>query len=370
MGLTIESVSAVPVRAPRTKPMISAGGYAPLRVSDFGIVRIRTSDGIEGLGEISMNNGRDGAIQCDDVNRLLGPVLVGQSPLEVRRHIMAMDRVMDGSEPAKAAVEMALWDIVGKVRGLPAYELFGGKVHDSVFIRWGLAFGDPGAGVEEIAPWIAKGVRTIKVKIGRPGTGLDEQMVKAVRDAAGDSINVMVDANSGYRTSLIAVQEIERLEPYRLQLVEQPIHRKRLAELAFIRGHISTPILADESMRHWPDAYDVARAGAADALGIYICEAGGMLAALNAAAIGEAAGLVVTIGSQCELGIGTAAMAHAAVCMPNLAFESDITGHLRYPVDIINEQLDYRDGAIHPPTTPGLGVTLNEEVLERWRLDR
>jgi muconate cycloisomerase len=180
----------------------------------------------------------------------------------------------------------------------------------------------------------------------------------------------MVDANSGYRTSLIAVQELQQLEPYRLQLVEQPIHRKRLAELAFIRAHISTPILADESMRHWPDAYDVAKAGAADALGIYICEAGGMLAALNAAAIGEAAGLVVTIGSQCELGIGTAAMAHAAVCMPNLAFESDITGHLRYPVDIINEQLDYRDGAIHPPTTPGLGVTLNEEVLELWRLDR
>jgi len=95
-----------------------------------------------------------------------------------------------------------------------------------------------------------------------------------------------------------------------------------------------------------------------------------MLAALNAAAIGEAAGLLVTIGSQCELGIGTVAMAHAAVCMPNLAFESDITGHLRYPVDIINEQLDYRDGAIHPPTTPGLGVSLNEDVLERWRLDK
>ena len=64
------------------------------------------------------------------------------------------------------------------------------------------------------------------------------------------------------------------------------------------------------------------------------------------------------------------AMAHAAVCMPNLAFESDITGHLRYPVDIINERLDYRDGAIHPPEAPGLGVSLNEEILERWRLDK
>ena len=370
MPLTITSFEAWPVRAPRTKPMISAGGFAPLRVSDFGIVRIRTSDGIDGLGEISMNNDRDGAIQTDDVKRLLGPALMGSNPLDVRRAIVTMDRTMDGSEPAKAAVEMALWDIAGKVAGRPVFDLLGGKVHDKVFIRWGLAFGSPQAGVEEIAPWIAKGVRTIKVKIGRPGTGLDEEMVRAVREGAGDGINIMVDANSGYRTPLQAVQEIQRLEPYRLQLVEQPIHRRRLADMAFIRGHISTPILADESMRHWPDAYDVARTGAADALGIYVCEAGGILAALNAAAIGEAAGLVVTIGSQCELGIGTAAMAHAAVCMPNLAFESDITGHLRYPVDIINETLDYRDGAIHPPETAGLGVTLNEQVLDRWRLDR
>jgi muconate cycloisomerase len=123
-------------------------------------------------------------------------------------------------------------------------------------------------------------------------------------------------------------------------------------------------------MRHWSDAFEVARAEAADVLAVYVCEAGGMQAALRAAAIGEAAGLPVTLGSQGELGIGTVAMAHVAVCMPNLAFESDITGHLRYPEDIIEEQLDYEDGAIRPPTSPGLGVTLHEERLERWRLDR
>src|SRR5438046_7829308 len=180
-GIRIASVEAWPVRAPRTKPMISAGGFAPPRVSDFGIVRIRTSDGIDGLGEISMNNGRDGAIQCDDVKRLLGPALIGSNPTEIRKAIVTMDRTMDGSEPAKAAVEMALWDIAGKVEGKPVHALLGGKIYDRVFIRWGLAFGPPGAGVEEIAPWIAQGVRPIKVNIGRPGTGLAEERVTAVR---------------------------------------------------------------------------------------------------------------------------------------------------------------------------------------------
>ena len=368
MGLVIESITAIPVRAPRTKPMISAGG-APLRMSDFGIVRIRTRDGIEGLGEISMNGGRTGAIQCDDVNRILGPLLVGQDPTQIRRHVVAMDRAMDGSEPAKASLEMALLDITGKIRGLPVYELIGGAVHERVHLRWGLAFGPPAAGVEEAAAYVAKGFRTIKVKIGRPGTGLDEEMVGAVRRELGDGVNIMVDANSGYANPLQAVQELHRLEQHRLQLVEQPIHRRRLTDLAFIRAHLETPLLADESMRHWADAYDVARAGAADVLAIYVCEAGGIVAAQKAAAIAEAAGMPVTIGSQCELGIGTAAMVHAAVTMPNLAYESDITGHLRYPVDIICETLDYVDGSVRPPDRPGLGVTLNEEILKRWRMD-
>src|SRR3954451_11902945 len=136
-GIRITSVETWPVRAPRTKPMISAGGFAPLRVSDFGIVRIRTNDpGVEGLGEISMNNGRDGAIQTDDVKRLLGPALMGTNPLDVRKALVTMDRAMDGSEPAKASMEMALWDIAGKVAGRPVYDLLGGRVHDRAYIRW------------------------------------------------------------------------------------------------------------------------------------------------------------------------------------------------------------------------------------------
>lgn len=371
MGLTITSIEAIPVAAHRTKPMISAGGMGPLRVSEFGIVRVRTSDGVEGLGEISMNGGRTGAIQCDDVTRILGPALLGRDPTQLNDALALMDEVLPwpATEPSKAAVEMALLDITGKVRGLPVHELLGGKVRDRVHLRWGLAFGPPETGVEEAQRYVEQGFRTIKIKIGRPGTGLDDEMVSAVRSALGDAVNIVVDANSGFRTPQEAVQELHRLERHRLQLVEQPVSRRHLRDLAWVRARIETPILADESMRHWSEAFDIAREGAADVLAIYVSEAGGLLAAMKAAAIGEAAGLLVAIGSQCELGIGSAAMAHAAVCMPNLAYESDITGQLRYPIDIINEDLDYSDGAIRPPTAPGLGVTLNEEVLARWRMD-
>jgi L-alanine-DL-glutamate epimerase-like enolase superfamily enzyme len=367
--MKIHAIEAIPVRAPRTKPMVAAGG-PPLAVSDFGIVRLRTEDGIEGLGEISMNGGRTGAIQCDDVNRLIAPALVGCDARDIRSLVTRMDRALDGSEPAKAGVEMALFDAVGKSLGVPVYQLLGGKARDRAPVCWGLGFGPPELSAEEAAGYVADGFRTIKIKVGRPDTDLDTGMIATVRRRLGDTVNLKVDANMAYASPMQAVQEIRRMEAYRLQLVEQPLRGDQLEGMAFVRSHISTPVLADESMWRWQDAYAVARSGAADVLNVYVSEAGGLLAASKAFAIGEAAGLPALIGSQCELGIGTAAMAHLAVAMPSLAYESDITGHLRYPLDIIRERLDYADGAIRPFDTPGLGVSLDQDVLERWRLDR
>jgi L-alanine-DL-glutamate epimerase-like enolase superfamily enzyme len=365
----IRSIEAIPVRAPRTKPMVAAAG-PPLVVSDFGVVRLRTEEDLEGLGEISMNGGRTGAIQCDDVNRLIAPALTGCDARDLRGLIVRMDQALGGSEPAKAAVEMALFDVIGKRLGVPVYQLLGGKVRDRAPVCWGLGFGPPEPSAEEAARYVAEGFRTIKIKVGRPGTDLDIRMIGTVRKRLGEAVELKVDANTAYSSPMQAIQEIRRMEQFRLQMVEQPLKGDQLEGMAYVRSHISTPVLADESMWRWQDAYAVARAGAADVLNVYVSEAGGLLAATKAFAIGEAAGLPALIGSQCELGIGTAAMAHLAVTMPNLAYESDITGHLRYPIDIICEKLDYCEGSIRPPDAPGLGVTLNEDVLSRWRLDR
>lgn len=367
--MKIRDLVAIPIAVTRSKPMIASGTSEPLAISRFGIVRIQTDEGIEGIGEISMNGGRTGAIQCVDVNQILRPALLGADPLQIRGLAAKMDSVLDGSEPAKAAVEMALFDIAGKVLNVPVYQLLGGRVRDAVGLGWAIGFGPPELGAEEALAYVGKGFRTIKLKIGRPGTAADQTMVSTVRRAVGDDVNIRVDANSGYSSPMQAIREITRLEQYTLQLVEQPLHRRHLAGLAFVRSRISTPLVVDESMRAWTDAYDVARAGAADALNIYVCEAGGLLAAAQAFAIGEAAGMTGLIGSQAELGIGTVAMAHLGVCVRNLAFESDITGHLRYPLDIINETLNYDNGSIRPPDAPGLGVSLNEDHLKMWRLD-
>ena len=367
--MRIVEIQAVPVSLPRSKPLVAAGTVTPLASSEFGIVRVLTDEGLVGLGEISMNGGFDGARMCPVVREVLGPALEGHDPREIRAASQRMDTLVDGLEPAKAGVEMALWDIAGKALGEPLHRLLGGRVREALPVRWGIGFGDPGAGADEALGKIAEGFSAIKLKIGRPGTGEDLTMVRVVREAVGDGAEIMVDANSAYRTVGEALRELRPLQDHHLQLVEQPLPRHRLDDLARVREQLDTPLLLDESMRPWKDAFAIGAAAAADVLSVYVCEAGGIQAALDALAVGHAAGMQGLLGSQCEMGIGTAAMAHVGVVAPSIAYQSDATGHLRYREDVIVEQLDYRDGALYPPTGPGLGVTLDEDVLTRYRLD-
>lgn len=367
--MNIESVQAIPVCVPRPRGMVSAATFGSrIDAALFGIVRVRTDDGIEGIGEISMNLGRNGAILCDDVNTLLAPRLVHSSAFDIRGAIAAMNSVLTGSEAAKAAVEMALFDICGKSLGVPVYQLLGGRVRESIPLAWTVPFGDPLELANQAQEKAAEGFRVIKVKIGRGGSQ-DRKTVAAIRDAVGPDIGIRVDANGAYRTPLEAVHELVPLEQYNLQLLEQPLPRSQLRGMELVRRRVSTPVLLDESMRHWTEAFEIARLEAADALNVYVAESGGLIAAGNAFAIGEAAGIPGLIGSQAELGIGTAAMAHLGVTVPTLSFESDLVGPLDYDRDIIERPLQYVQGTIAPPEGSGLGVTLDETALNEWRLD-
>ena len=113
----------------------------------------------------------------------------------------------------------------------------------------------------------------------------------------------------------------------------------------------------------------MAKCSAADVLNVYVSEAGGLLGASKVFTVAEAAGLPCLIGSQCDLGIGTAAGAHLGVAMPNLAFESDLVGVLRYPEDVVNEQIEIENGVLYPPEGVGLGVSLDWDRVKKWRMD-
>ncbi len=365
--LVVTRVTAIPIRVPRKQAMIATQGT--IVSSEFGLVRVETDSGIVGWGEISMSWGRIGRSLVQDVGNYLGPALVGANPLDVQDCVLRLDRAMDGGEAAKAALDNALFDIAGKAIGVPIYRLLGGRARTAVPVAWPIPWGEPEATAETAAWAVSEGFKAIKLKVGRPGT-IDRLAVAAVRTAVGDDIEIKIDANMAYRSAIAALQALRPLEEYRLQLIEQPLPARDLDELALLRTRLETPLLVDESSATLRDVGELVRRGAADVLNVYVSEAGGLLSAYKAFAAAEAAGLVGLIGSQCELGLGTAAAAHLGVAVANLAYESDVVGVLRYPRDIVVDPPVVADGLLHPPDGPGLGVTIDDAAVEAFRIDR
>lgn len=367
--MRITSVTAVPIRAERKQAMVATQGA--IAVSEFGIVRIDTDEALTGWGEIAMSWGRVGRLLCRDVELTIGPALMGHDPRDLPRCVAAVNAQLtlpfDGAHAAKAAVEMALLDVTGKAYDLPVYQLLGGRARDTVPVAWPIPWGTVDSTVESAAKAVSEGFRTVKLKIGRDGT-IDREVVAAVRVAVGDGIEIKVDANMAYRSAGQALAALRPLEEHRLQLIEQPLPPRDLDELAALRNRLETPLLLDESCWELRDVGEIVRRGAADVLNVYVTEMGGPAQAVKAFAAAEAAGLVGLLGSQCELGLATAACAHVGVAVPNLAYESDIVGPLRYLRDVVLEAPAIVDGELHVPDGPGLGVDVDGEAVEQLRI--
>jgi muconate cycloisomerase len=192
-----------------------------------------------------------------------------------------------------------------------------------------------------------------------------------VRDVAGPDVPIGVDANCGWSLSA-AKSTLRQLEVQDLRFVEQPIAPGDAAALAELRRAASAPIMADESLFTLADAWQLAWHRAADVWSVYPGKHGGIAATIEIAHLARACGAVCAIGSNLELGVGTAAMLHVAAAEPAIAsatFPADLIGPLYHESDLLQSPLALGPVAARPPSGPGLGVELDEEQLRRWRVD-
>ncbi len=335
--------------------------------SEHGLVFIETDEGIAGVGEIASVFSRRGKLLCREIEEVLAPVLIGFDPFERTRIALTMDRQLAGAEPAKAGIEMALWDIVGKALGVPVYELLGGKVRDAVPLSYSIPFGEPEQMAEFAKERAGEGFRTVKVKVGQ-GDDRDIAAVRLVREAIGDARRVRVDANMAWRTAKDAVRIIRKLEPFEPELIEQPLPARELDAMAEIRRHVAVPLMADESVWHPRDAMELIRRGAADIVNVYVTESGGIGNAAQTLAMCECANIPGMIGSMPELGVGTAAQIHLGVAATNVRLDSDTCGSLYHEEDLLRAPLRFENGHAFSPEGPGLGVAVDMDVVERWRV--
>jgi muconate cycloisomerase len=364
--MKITHVEAIPVRVPRPQPFQSSLGTH--QASENAVVLIHTDAGLTGLGEASSIWDRRGRGESEAINGLLADVLCGLDPRRIRDIADRMNQLLHRSFPAKAGIEMALYDLVGKACDVPVYQLLGGQVRDRVLLSHSLSMGDPEAIAAQAQSLVAQGYKTLKAKIGRD-LRADLAVLTAVRSAVGSEIVLRVDANMGWSSAKEAMRCIEAIADFDLELVEQPLAADDLEGLRFVRERVSLPIMADESVWTPADALNCVRHQAVDVFNVYVSEAGGLGAAARIFAIAEAARLPCIIGSMPELGIGTAAQAHLAFAMPNLGYASDVNGCVYHSGDVIREKLPIADGYILPPAGPGLGVTLDEDALAEYRCD-
>ncbi len=193
----------------------------------------------------------------------------------------------------------------------------------------------------------------------------------AVRETVGPQIKLGVDANGGWGDPATATAAIARLRARGISFAEQPVWAGDPAEMAAVRQTAGVPVIADESIYTLADARQLARAGACDVFSIYVGKAGGIGPARAIADFALAQGLACTIGSNLELGVGSAAMIHLALAHKAITaevFPCDIIGPFFYEGEILETPLDLEGGRALPPEGPGLGVALDHAQVEKYRV--
>ena len=372
--MKITSIETIPVSVPLKKGLSAKTAHGEHATSLFVLVRVHTDQGLVGLGEATISALWSGETQGSTIAAIrdyISPQLVGKDPRDITTARRAMDFIIKLNPFTKAAVEMALWDIAGKAAGLPVYQMLGGKVRDKVRIKLVLwAFDLPA--VRKMAElFLDWKVSCLKVKVGLDPAS-DIARVDAVRDLVGPDLAMTIDANTGWTISQ-AKQCLRRLAPTNLVLAEQPIPAGDPQALAELRRDTPFPIMADESVFTLQDAWLLTSHRAADILSVYPGKHGGIAATAEVVAIAKAAGIRCAIGSNLELGVGTAAMLHVAAAFAEIDsdnFPADTIGPFYHEGDLLAKPLDLGPPYARIPEGPGLGVELDDEQVKRWRVDR
>ena len=367
-ALTIADLRVVAADIPVRRPHHMS--FTTLEAVNFVFVRLETRDGHVGWGEAACLGGPTWSEESAEsiaatIERYLAPWLRGRDATRIEALRGEMARRVQGNPFARAAVEMALWDVNGRALGVPVSRLLGGRVRDAVPLSWSLAVTDPDAEVAEARELVGRGHRIFKIKTAAHPVAHDVERVRRIRLAVGSDVSLRVDANQGWDRAT-ALRAIRAMEPSGLDFVEQPVPRWDLDGLAHIGRSVSVPIMADESCFSPQDALALARLGGVSILGLKLTKSGGILGTLAIARIAEAAGLGAYVGCMIETSLGTAAYLAVAVAAPPVTWGCELFGPLLLAGDVVRRPVKYADGAILALDGPGLGVEVDEPALKEW----
>ena len=370
--MKIVAIEAIPVEVPRSAKTRIVASYSSLPSAKFVIAVVRTDEGVEGIGEASPEyqwTGEDEHTCVTAIQNYLAPKLVGRDPRRITENLAAMDSILSYNPYAKSAIEMALWDITGKLANMPLCDVWGGRVRDGVHVKF-VVSGAPERAVELALKLVDTGFRFIKIKTGVGGVKADIERVTAVRKALPAEIPIGIDSNQGWSVRE-AYQALPALEELGVSFIEQPFNRYPMENLVEYRKRSMIPLVAHESLFTLNDALELMTRRAVDIWAITPGTHAGYTMTRDILSLAKAGTIPCLLGSTLELGINSAFMAQIGMSAPSIdgTVPSDIIGPFYHDRDIIQEKFELVDGLIVPPAGPGLGVTLDWDAIRLFRSD-
>jgi muconate cycloisomerase len=367
--LTISEIKSTIVDVPTVrKHKLSS---LSVTAQSYVIVELRLGNGVIGIGEAATLGGPRWSEESVEsikatIDTYLAPALIGSAADRFETARVRMDEAAKRNNAAKGAIDSALFDAVGKTLGVPAVQLLGGVVRESVPVLWTLASGDPVQEIEEAERKIAGRLHnTFKVKIGAQAPEADMARMQRLASALAGRASLIVDANQAWDETT-ALRCLPILAEIGVTLVEQPLPAWNILGMARLRTRSTVPLMADECVFSTHDMLDVARAGAADVVSLKLVKHGGLLATRDVAAVARAAGIGLYGGCLLESSIGAAAHLQVFAGLRDLAWGCEHFGPQILTGDLVTEPLRFKDFHIHLPSGPGLGVTLDPEQLRRY----
>lgn len=354
--MKISRIQLAMLRVPLKTPFKTA--LRTVHAVEDVIVIVTTDTGAVGYGEAPatavITGDTHGSI-LEAIGKVIGPRLIGQEIADLNRITGLIQGAMENNFSAKAALEIAVYDLWGQLYGAPLYRLLGGG--DPVVTT------DITISVDYIDKMVAdsvsaveRGFASLKIKVGKD-MGVDIERVKAIHAAVEGRALLRLDANQGWsaKQAVFAMRALEDAGVH-LELLEQPVKAKDIEGLKYVTDRVNTPVMADESVFGPAEVIDLIRRRAADIINIKLMKTGGLSNAIRIADIAAVYGVECMIGCMIESSISVAAAVHLAVAKSSVITKVDLDGPSLCQFDPVDGGVIFNESEISISDAPGLGI--------------
>ena len=360
--MKITNIQIYPIKLPLIKPFVISYDTYPDMPSL--IIKMETDTGLIGYGESVPDEHVTGESFYSTYALLkhnLIPKLIGQNPFNIERIHDIMDKTVKNAPSAKAPLDIACYDIMGKATNQPIYNLIGGQYWDYLEIPHVLSIGEPEKMAKEALEAVNKGFTTIKIKVGDKDIKKDVQRIQSIRKSVGEQIKLRVDVNQGWINSAQSLMALKELEDCNMDWIEQPVLADDIQGLAKIRNQITIPVMIDEGLHGQKELYEAIKLNAVDMINIKLMKCGGIYPALKLIHQAKMANIQCQIGSMVESCIASSAGAHLSLAQKNV-ISNEMVGPLMFTKDL--GKMDYQGNKLYLSQKPGLGVDIDEDIIK------